>query len=149
MHARGRAPFRMGTAIRRAREHARRPLAGRLRNGRRDSDAFPVTRSSTRADGIALVRSDMTDIGGGTYTILTQVAAEALGLPIERIRVELGDSNSPVSNGSGGSWGAGASSAALYRACEALRKKLAISACNDSRSPLNGCDSGRAMFSEG
>ena len=42
------------------------------------------------ADGTAVVQSDMTDIGTGTYTILTQVAAEALGLPLERVRVELG-----------------------------------------------------------
>ena len=37
----------------------------------------------------------MTDIGTGTYTILTQIAAEMLGLPPERIRVELGDTNFP------------------------------------------------------
>jgi len=41
------------------------------------------------SDGIALVQTDMTDIGTGTYTILTQVAAEALDLPIERVRVDL------------------------------------------------------------
>ena len=50
-------------------------------------------------DGIAVVQSDMTDIGGGTYTILTQVAAEGLGLPIDRVRVELGRSDFPVSFG--------------------------------------------------
>jgi xanthine dehydrogenase YagR molybdenum-binding subunit len=75
-------------------------------------------------DGIAVVQSDMTDIGTGTYTILTQVAAEGLGLPTDRVRVELGRSGFPVSAGSGGSWGAGNSSTALHRACEALREKL-------------------------
>src|SRR4029077_19015632 len=39
-------------------------------------------------DGVAVVQSDMTDIGGGTYTILTQVAAQALGLPVDQVRVE-------------------------------------------------------------
>jgi xanthine dehydrogenase YagR molybdenum-binding subunit len=78
-------------------------------------------------DGTAVVQSDMTDIGTGTYTILTQVAAEALGLPIDRVRVELAHSGFPVSAGSGGSWGAGNSSGALYRACEALREKLGAS----------------------
>ena len=41
-----------------------------------------------RPDGIAVVQTDMTDIGTGTYTILTQVAADGLGLPIDRVRVE-------------------------------------------------------------
>ena len=68
----------------------------------------------------------MTDIGTGTYTILTQVAAEALGLPLDRVRVELGRSDFPLSRGSGGSWGATNSCTAVHRACEALREKLAI-----------------------
>jgi xanthine dehydrogenase YagR molybdenum-binding subunit len=78
------------------------------------------------SDGIVVVQSDMTDIGTGTYTILTQVAAEALNLPIDRVRIELGRSGFPVSAGSGGSWGAGNSSTALYRACLALREKLRV-----------------------
>jgi xanthine dehydrogenase YagR molybdenum-binding subunit len=76
------------------------------------------------ADGIAVVRSDMTDIGTGTYTIVTQVAADALGLPIERVRVELGSSDYPAGAGSGASWGASNTCTAVYRACLALREKL-------------------------
>jgi xanthine dehydrogenase YagR molybdenum-binding subunit len=75
-------------------------------------------------DGSAVVQSDMTDIGTGTYTILTQVAADALELPIERVRVALANSDYPVSPGSGGSQGAGNSSNAVHRACEVLREKL-------------------------
>jgi xanthine dehydrogenase YagR molybdenum-binding subunit len=74
--------------------------------------------------GSAVVQSDMTDIGTGTYTILAQVAADALGLPLERVRVELGRSDFPPSWGSGGSWGAANSSVAVHRACEALGEKL-------------------------
>ena len=48
----------------------------------------------------------MTDIGTGTYTILAQIAADGLGLPISSIKVELGDSRFPRTAGSGGSWGA-------------------------------------------
>jgi CO/xanthine dehydrogenase Mo-binding subunit len=48
----------------------------------------------------------MTDIGTWTCTI-AQITAEMLGLPIDRIRVDLGDSNFPEAAGSGGSWGAG------------------------------------------
>jgi xanthine dehydrogenase YagR molybdenum-binding subunit len=76
-------------------------------------------------DGTATVRMAMTDIGTGTYTILAQIAAEMLGLPTERVRVELGDTNFPQAAGSGGSWGAGSSGSALFEACHALREKLA------------------------
>jgi xanthine dehydrogenase YagR molybdenum-binding subunit len=76
-------------------------------------------------DGTATVRMAMTDIGTGTYTILAQIAAEMLGLPIELVRVELGDTNFPQAAGSGGSWGAGSSGSALFEACDALREKLA------------------------
>jgi xanthine dehydrogenase YagR molybdenum-binding subunit len=71
------------------------------------------------------VRIDMTDIGTGTYTILTQVAADALGVPVSDVTVELGDSRFPASPGSGGSWGAASSSAAVHDACEALKAKIA------------------------
>jgi xanthine dehydrogenase YagR molybdenum-binding subunit len=78
-------------------------------------------------DGSAVVQSDMTDIGTGTYTILTQVAAEALGLSLDRVRVELGSSEFPATFGSGGSWGAAGASVAVQRACEAVRGKLRAS----------------------
>src|SRR5712672_3552000 len=76
-------------------------------------------------DGIANVKMAMTDIGTGTYTILAQIAAEMLGLPMEQIRIELGDTDFPQAAGSGGSWGAGSSGSALFEACNALREKLA------------------------
>jgi xanthine dehydrogenase YagR molybdenum-binding subunit len=101
------------------------------------------------ADGTAVVRSDMTDIGTGTYTILTQVAADGLGLPPDRVRVELGRSEFPVSMGSGGSWGATNSCTALHRACEALREKLLATASNDARSALHGLDPAGAAFVDG
>jgi xanthine dehydrogenase YagR molybdenum-binding subunit len=84
------------------------------------------TKASVRIgpDGIAVVRTDMTDIGTGTYTILTQVAADALELPIGRVRVELANSDFPESAGSGGSWGAGNTSNAVNNACRKLREKM-------------------------
>jgi xanthine dehydrogenase YagR molybdenum-binding subunit len=75
-------------------------------------------------DGTAVVRSDITDIGTGTYTIVAQVAAEALGIPLDRVRVEIGDSNYPEGAGSGGSFGATNTCTAVYNACMALRQKL-------------------------
>jgi xanthine dehydrogenase YagR molybdenum-binding subunit len=76
-------------------------------------------------DGIATVKMAMTDIGTGTYTILAQIAAEMLGLPMEQVRIELGDTNFPQASGSGGSFGAASSGSALFEACNALREKLA------------------------
>jgi xanthine dehydrogenase YagR molybdenum-binding subunit len=91
-------------------------------------------------DGIATVRMAMTDIGTGTYTILTQIAAEMLGLPPERILVELGDTNFPQASGSGGSFGAASSGSALFEACNALRAKLAR---------IAGMDPDAASFADG
>src|SRR4030088_2034226 len=76
-------------------------------------------------DGFAIVRMAMTDIGTGSYTILTQIAAEMLGLPTERIRIEMGDTGFPQASGSGGSFGAASSGSALFDACNTLRAKLA------------------------
>jgi xanthine dehydrogenase YagR molybdenum-binding subunit len=75
-------------------------------------------------DGTALVRSDITDIGTGTYTIVAQVAAETLGLPIDRVRVEIGHSDYPPGAGSGGSFGASNTCTAVYNACVKLRDKI-------------------------
>jgi xanthine dehydrogenase YagR molybdenum-binding subunit len=99
---------------------------------------FP-TRASVRIGpaGNVIVRTDMTDIGTGTYTILTQVAADALEVPLDRVRVELGRSDFPVSAGSGGSAGAASSSNAVHRACEALREKLRTA---DGRIPAEGLE---------
>jgi len=81
--------------------------------------------------GVAVVQSDMTDIGTGTYTILAQTVAEVLGLPVAQVRVELGRSEYPPSAGSGGSFGATNSTTAAYRAALALRDHLRAAATAD------------------
>ena len=81
-------------------------------------------RARVDGDGILTIETQMTDIGTGSYTILGQVAAEMLGLPLEKVRVHLGDSDFPVSSGSGGSFGANSASAGVYVACAALREAL-------------------------
>jgi xanthine dehydrogenase YagR molybdenum-binding subunit len=91
-------------------------------------------------DGSATVRMAMTDIGTGTYTILAQITAEMLGLPMQRVRIELGDTSFPEAAGSGGSWGAGSSGSALFEACNALRDRLARAA---------GMDPATARFADG
>lgn len=81
-----------------------------------------------RPDGVLQVRTDLTDIGTGSYTVLSQIAAEMLGLPIDRVDVQLGDSDFPTSSGSGGSFGAASTGSALFEACTTLRAKLAKAA---------------------
>lgn len=73
----------------------------------------------------ATVETDMTDIGTGTYTILAQIAAELLGLPMASVTVKLGDTDFPPAAGSGGSWGASSVGSAVFLACQALREKIA------------------------
>jgi xanthine dehydrogenase YagR molybdenum-binding subunit len=75
--------------------------------------------------GIVTVETDMTDIGTGSYTIIAQTAAETMGVPLDRVRVILGDSSFPVSCGSGGQWGANNSTAGVYAACMKLRDAVA------------------------
>ncbi len=75
--------------------------------------------------GVLTVRMSMTDIGTGSYTVLTQIAAEMLGLPMQNVRMLLGDSDFPETPGSGGSWGAASAGSGLFDACTNLRDKLA------------------------
>lgn len=78
-----------------------------------------------RADGTALVKTDTTDIGTGTYAILGQIAGEILGPDVTSVEVQLGDTRHSRGPGSGGSWGAASSGSAVFLACEAIRKELA------------------------
>src|ERR1700722_7912125 len=75
-------------------------------------------------DGVLTIRSSMTDIGTGSYTILSQIAADLLGLPLDKVRVELGDTAFPPAPGSGGSFGANSAGSAVYDACMNLRAAL-------------------------
>ncbi|MDQ6880632.1 MAG: xanthine dehydrogenase family protein molybdopterin-binding subunit [Pseudomonadota bacterium] len=86
-----------------------------------------------KPDGSLEAKMSMTDIGTGSYTVFTQIAAEMLGLPVEKVDIRLGDSDFPETAGSGGSFGAASAGSALYDACEKLREKLAHSAGIDPR----------------
>jgi len=105
---------------------------------------YPAHQSAASAsarlgsDGTALVRTGTQDIGTGTYTIMTQIAADALGLPLERVRFELGDTTFPESPMSAGSQTAASTGPAVHRAGLELRRQLAELAVGDARSPLHG-----------
>jgi xanthine dehydrogenase YagR molybdenum-binding subunit len=88
------------------------------------------------ANGHAEVSCAATDIGTGTYTILAQVAADMLGLPIENITIKLGDSTLPQAPVEGGSWMAASASHAVATTAEEVRKELLAMAKAMKDSPL-------------
>jgi CO/xanthine dehydrogenase Mo-binding subunit len=93
---------------------------------------------SIRRDGTAHVRSAATDIGTGTYTIATQVAAELLGLDIDQVHVEIGDSDMPFAPYSGGSGMATSLSGAIQDAVRNLVRAFLDVVADDESSPLRG-----------
>ena len=99
-----------------------------------------AARVRLNAQGVVTVETDMTDIGTGSYTIIAQTAAEMLGVELDKIVVKLGDSDFPVSAGSGGQWGGNSSTAGVYAACVKLRQAIA--------GKLQ-MDAGEARFSDG
>jgi xanthine dehydrogenase YagR molybdenum-binding subunit len=91
------------------------------------------------SDGHLTVELAMTDIGTGSYTILTQIAAEVMELPVDRVTVRLGDTNFPPTDGSGGSWGASTSGSAVRAACRNLKARLA-SGITEAEGSVNPAD---------
>jgi xanthine dehydrogenase YagR molybdenum-binding subunit len=81
-------------------------------------------RAVLTADGKLTVSSATADIGTGTYTIMAQIAADALGLPIDNVTVQLGDSSLPEAPVEGGSWTAASVGSAVKAACDKVRERL-------------------------
>jgi xanthine dehydrogenase YagR molybdenum-binding subunit len=108
------------------------------------------------ADGRVRVQTATHEIGNGVYTVLAQVAAERLGVPLPMVTVEVGDSALPPAPVAGGSNSTASTCSAVLKACDAIRAKLfhAASTGNEGalagRSPadLNLTD-GRAVASDG
>jgi len=76
------------------------------------------------ADGTAEIKAAATDIGTGTYTALALVAADELGLSVEAIDVEIGDSDLPTNSVQGGSRMAASAGTAVLLACRAIKERL-------------------------
>jgi xanthine dehydrogenase YagR molybdenum-binding subunit len=76
------------------------------------------------ADGTLTVGSATADMGTGTYTIMAQIGAQTLGLPLEQVTAELGDSALPLAPNAGGSETAASIGSAVQRVCEKLKATL-------------------------
>lgn len=100
------------------------------------------------ADGRLTVSSATADIGTGTYTIMTQIAAELLGLPIESVTFKLGDSSLPKAPVEGGSFTASSVGSAAFAVCQKLRERLLKLARRIAGSPLAGATLADVTFAD-
>jgi xanthine dehydrogenase YagR molybdenum-binding subunit len=97
-------------------------------------------RARLYADGSAVVEAGTPEFGTGVGTMMTQVAADALGLPLEAVSYKLGDSDLPNITSAVGSAGSMMVSAAVFDAANALRQQLVALAVSEPQSPLHGLD---------
>ncbi len=101
------------------------------------------------ADGTAVVQAATQEFGTGVATVMTQVAADGLGLAVEKVRFEYGDTDLPNIAAAVGSAGAGMVSAAVHVAATDLRDQLIAVAVADTASPLHGVDPGEVTAGDG
>jgi xanthine dehydrogenase YagR molybdenum-binding subunit len=98
-----------------------------------------------RADNTAHVSSATSDIGPGTYTVMTMIAAEYLGLTPEQVQFELGDTKFPRAPSQGGSQTTSSVGSAIYGAALAIGAKLLSLAKTNPNSPLKDVASGEEV----
>ena len=106
-------------------------------------------RARLTAAGRFEVSTAASDIGTGTWTILTQIAADALGVPIDAVTLQIGDSSLPSSPVEGGSWTAASNGSAVHAACEALKQTLFKHAKGMANSPLANASFDQVEFKSG
>jgi xanthine dehydrogenase YagR molybdenum-binding subunit len=101
------------------------------------------------ANGSVEIASATADIGPGTYTWMTQLAAEMLGVPIENVTAKLGDSALPDAPVEGGSFTVSSVGSAIHAACQAVQKELLALAQKIAASPLAKAKLDDVVFAEG
>jgi len=106
-------------------------------------------RAVLSANGDLEVASATADIGPGTYTMMAQLAADAMGLPLENVTVKLGDSDLPEAPVEGGSFTTASVGSAVHAACLALQKELLRLAQKAAGSPLKGAKLNDVAFVDG
>lgn len=75
-------------------------------------------------DGTLILQSGVTDMGPGTATAMTKLASDVFGIPVSKIKFELGDSNYPPGPAQGGSGTTSALGTAVNNVCVNMKKKL-------------------------
>jgi len=119
------------------------------------TSVYPARRSESSAvarlasDGTVHVDAGSQELGGGTYTIMTQIAADGVGVPVSQVVFRLGDTNYPATPVSGGSQTAASTGSAVFLAARALREKLIQTAIADSRSPVHGAKTSDVTIENG
>jgi len=108
-----------------------------------------AVRIALTANGHAEVSCATSDIGTGTYTIMAQVAAEMLGLPLDNVTIRLGDSSLPQSPVEGGSWIAASVSNGIVTTSAAIRERLLRLAQQMPNSPLADMTVDRVALADG
>jgi len=101
------------------------------------------------ANGHAEVSCATSDIGTGTYTVMAQVAADVLGLPLDNISIKLGDSSLPQSPVEGGSWIATSVANAISTTADAVRDELLRLAKQVPHSPLADAAPDEVLLADG
>jgi xanthine dehydrogenase YagR molybdenum-binding subunit len=115
-----------------------------------DAMQMPIAvRIELSANGHAEVSSAASDIGTGTHTIMAQVAAESLGLPLDGVTVKLGDSTLPQSPVEGGSWLAASVANGIVTTADAVRMELLRLAKQMRNSPLADAAPGEVTLADG
>lgn len=111
--------------------------------------AYANARAVLHADGHLVVSSATADIGTGTYTAMSLIAAATLGVPIADVRFVLGDSTLPVAPLEGGSWTVASVGPAVMSACEKLKEKLFALARKLPGSPFAQTQFSEIAFADG
>jgi xanthine dehydrogenase YagR molybdenum-binding subunit len=102
-----------------------------------------------RDDGTACVSSATQDIGTGTYTVMAQVASERLGLPVEKVEVNLGDTRLPSGPISGGSMVTASAVPAIIEAADAAVESLLSIAVKIPQPEFNGRKPSELQYTKG
>jgi xanthine dehydrogenase YagR molybdenum-binding subunit len=141
--------------------HQRNPRPGSMTRGNKlvgygmatgiwDAYQFPSrVEAIITPEGKLVVNNAVTDIGTGTFTVMTQIAADELGLPIEDVTFGYGDSKKPFSMFQGGSAMTSSTGVAIVVAARALKKKLLKKAKSMDNSPLSKATAEEVIFKDG
>jgi xanthine dehydrogenase YagR molybdenum-binding subunit len=139
----------------------RDPTPGSMTNGNKlvgygmatgiwDAYQFPArVEAILTEEGKLVINNAVTDIGTGTLTVMTQIAADEVGLPIEDVTFNYGDSKQPFAMFQGGSASTASTGVAIVMAARALRDKILKKLVDMKDSPLKDANADELIFKGG